>query len=306
MDESVTTCNSGTGNSSNSILLQHLEPLSSPPELDNLCSRLAQGSAATAAATTAAPAAAAAAAADGDENVTGSRAGGIKRRRSAETDEEEDSTCPSPALSTSSSAATSSSSPSSSSLLLSSECLMNFSELYLPPPTPRMISSLDGEYSEEDESGSATAGAVVVVAGKRHKVTGSGSDVTSLHAKNSSGGGGVGSCNRPALRPCNSLTSSSTSASSSSSCAGASITTTSSLHSSSGSSCSSNQNSSPLVSGGSGGITSGLSLVHSTSGSVQQPTAATTSVTSYSCGQSSLFGELQSVVFHSLITSLES
>ena len=78
---------------------------------------------------------------------------------------------------------------------------------------------------------------------------------------------------RAALRPCNSLPASSAQQ----------TAVTSAAYSLA------NQNASPtLVSG------------YATSAS-----AAASSQT-YTCGQSSLFGELQSVVFHSLITSLES
>lgn len=86
-------------------------------------------------------------------------------------------------------------------------------------------------------------------------------------------GSDVAARSRPALRPCNGLPSSQQSAASPSS--PYSLT---------------NQNASPptLVSG------------YATS------SGASSQAASYSCGQSSLFGELQSVVFHSLITSLES
>jgi hypothetical protein len=56
-------------------------------------------------------------------------------------------------------------------------------------------------------------------------------------------------------------------------------------------------------------LTSGLSLINgsnSSSSSAAAAAAAAAQQSTYSCGQSSLFGELQSVVFHSLITSLES
>lgn len=126
---------------------------------------------------------------------------------------------------------------------------LNFSDLYLPP-TPRMISSLE----EEEE----TAEAWQCVKKPKMSNAISGSDVR----------------NRPALRPCNSLSSQVTS-----------------------SATSTNQNNSPILTGYTS--CSGLSLITSnSSASAQQST--------YSCGQSSLFGELQSVVFHSLITSLES
>ena len=82
---------------------------------------------------------------------------------------------------------------------------------------------------------------------------------------------------RPALRPCNSLP-----------CAPppppSSLT-----------SQASNQNSSPV---------SGYAATCLTSGGLSGLVGA--AAAQYSCGQSSLFGELQSVVFHSLITSLES
>ncbi|KAI9561176.1 hypothetical protein GHT06_012132 [Daphnia sinensis] len=96
------------------------------------------------------------------------------------------------------------------------------------------------------------------------------------------GGSDVSGRNRPALRPCNSLPSLTTSSSTSSS-----------------SSSSTNQNNSPILTGYTS--CSGLSLVTSNSSA-----AASAQQSTYSCGQSSLFGELQSVVFHSLITSLES
>lgn len=146
---------------------------------------------------------------------------------------------------------------------------LNFGDLYLPP-TPRMISSLEDE--EEAEAWQCV---------KRPKI-------------GPTTGNDVSGRNRPALRPCNSLPSSTTTSS----------TTTSTMTSSSNTSSLSaaNQNSSPILSGYTSCLTSGLSLVNSNSSAAA--TAQQSSV--YSCGQSSLFGELQSVVFHSLITSLES
>ncbi|XP_057372066.1 uncharacterized protein LOC130692989 [Daphnia carinata] len=105
---------------------------------------------------------------------------------------------------------------------------------------------------------------------KRPKIAAAGNDVSGR--------------NRPALRPCNSLPSPATSPST-----GSSVTSSSSA----------NQNNSPILTGYTS--CSGLSLVTSNSSA-----AASAQQSTYSCGQSSLFGELQSVVFHSLITSLES
>ena len=148
---------------------------------------------------------------------------------------------------------------------------LNFSDLYLPP-TPRMISSLEDE--EEAEAWQCVKRPKIAAAATT--TAPAGNDVSSLGR------------NRPALRPCNSLPSLST--------------TTSSTTTSTSSSSSANQNSSPILSGYTSCLTSGLSLVNSNSSS----SAAAAQQQSYSCGQSSLFGELQSVVFHSLITSLES
>jgi hypothetical protein len=145
---------------------------------------------------------------------------------------------------------------------------LNFSDLYLPP-TPRMISSL------EDEEEAAEAWQCV----KRPKISNTaGSDVSGR--------------NRPALRPCNSLPS----------------LTTSSSTTATSSSSSSNQNNSPILTGYTSCLTSGLSLINGSNSSSAAAAAAAAAAqqSTYSCGQSSLFGELQSVVFHSLITSLES
>lgn len=149
-----------------------------------------------------------------------------------------------------------------------SSCGLNFSDLYLPP-TPRMISSLE----DEEEAGEAWQCV------KKPKMSSGNASTTS--------GSDVSGRNRPALRPCNSLPSLTTSSSS--------IATSSSISSSS----STNQNNSPILTGYTS--CSGLSLVTSNSSA-----AASAQQSTYSCGQSSLFGELQSVVFHSLITSLES
>ena len=179
---------------------------------------------------------------------------GIKRRRSSETTDPDALDC---------------SGDSTSSSII--ECF-NFSDLYLPPPTPRMISSLD-EVSEDESSWCPSAKRSAKQPTSSAPPSPVGSDVNK---------------NRPALRPCNSLPTSLTTTTSSSSATSSSST----------SSCS-NQNSSPYSLTG---TTSGLSLIHSSSASGQPSNSST----SYSCGQSSLFGELQSVVFHSLITSLES
>lgn len=165
---------------------------------------------------------------------------------------------------------------SSSSSLDSSCGGLNFGDLYLPP-TPRMISSL------EDEEEAAEAWQCV----KRPKIS-----------SNSTAGSDVSGRNRPALRPCNSLPSLTTTTSSSSTTA-----------TSSSSSSSYNQNNSPILTGYTSCLTSGLSLINgsnSSSSAAAAAAAAAAQQSTYSCGQSSLFGELQSVVFHSLITSLES
>ncbi|XP_046633703.1 uncharacterized protein DDB_G0271670-like [Daphnia pulicaria] len=153
---------------------------------------------------------------------------------------------------------------------------LNFGDLYLPP-TPRMISSL------EDEEEAAEAWQCV----KRPKIS-----------SNSTAGSDVSGRNRPALRPCNSLPSLTT-------------TTSSSSTTATSSSSSSNQNNSPILTGYTSCLTSGLSLINgsnssSSSAAAAAAAAAAAQQSTYSCGQSSLFGELQSVVFHSLITSLES
>lgn len=164
---------------------------------------------------------------------------------------------------------------SSSSSSLDSSCGgLNFGDLYLPP-TPRMISSL------EDEEEAAEAWQCV----KRPKIS-----------SNSTAGSDVSGRNRPALRPCNSLPSLTT-------------TTSSSSTTATSSSSSSNQNNSPILTGYTSCLTSGLSLINgsnSSSSAAAAAAAAAAQQSTYSCGQSSLFGELQSVVFHSLITSLES
>lgn len=197
---------------------------------------------------------------------------GIKRRRSADVCEELNST-------------------SSSMDLCSSgggSGGLNFSDLYLPPVTPRMISSLEDE--EEAEAWCV----------KRPKITTSSSSSTAVAGNDVSGGR-----NRPALRPCNSMASATTSSSPSTTATTTSTPTAIHGHASLNSLSVANQNQSPIIhSGGytsSSCLTSGLSLVNSSS------TASNSAAQqSYSCGQSSLFGELQSVVFHSLITSLES
>lgn len=117
---------------------------------------------------------------------------------------------------------------------------LGFSELYLPAPTPRLISSLD---ADDDVVDVVSEDALDAWSCKRAKTEAPG---------------------RPALRPCNSLPAAPAQQYST---AGQSAAPT-------------------LVSG-----------YASASGAASQ---------TYSCGQSSLFGELQSVVFHSLITSLES
>ena len=155
---------------------------------------------------------------------------------------------------------------------------LNFSDLYLPP-TPRMISSLE----EEEEAVEAWHCI------KRPKISSS----------NNTAGSDVSGRNRPALRPCNSLPSLTT------------TSTTSTATSSSSSSSSSNQNNSPILTGYTSCLTtSGLSLINGSNSSsaavAAAAAAASAQQSTYSCGQSSLFGELQSVVFHSLITSLES
>ena len=152
---------------------------------------------------------------------------------------------------------------------------LNFSDLYLPP-TPRMISSLE----EEEEAVEAWQCV------KRPKIS------------SNTAGSDVSGRNRPALRPCNSLPSLTTTQS----------TTTTATSSSSSSS---NQNNSPILTGYTSCLTtSGLSLINGSNSSsaavAAAAAAASAQQSTYSCGQSSLFGELQSVVFHSLITSLES